>query len=349
MRLYSNQHRYYCGIDLHAKTMYVCVLDQAGAVMVHRNLPTTREAFEKVIGPFREEVVVCVECMFSWYWIADLCSELGVAFVLGHALYMKAIHGGKSKNDKIDSQKIAALLRGGMLPMAHAYPQEHRSTRDLLRRRMYLMHQQSELLAHIQNTNTQYNLPGLEKRIGSPSNRISLAEHFEEPMVRMSIEADMEVLDRLHEVLLKIERTVLAQAREADPVDLQLLRTVPGIGKILALVILYEVEDVKRFVKVGNFISYARLVKCSRESAGKKSGARNSKIGNAHLKWAFSEAAVLFLRDHQAAKDWHEKLVGRYGKGKALSIMAQKLGRTVYFMLKRKEPFDSKRFFAQEV
>jgi transposase len=69
-----------------------------------------------VIGPYRGEVVVCVECIFSWYWIADLCSELGVAFVLGHALYMKAIHGGKTKNDKIDSKKIAALLRGGTSP-----------------------------------------------------------------------------------------------------------------------------------------------------------------------------------------------------------------------------------------
>jgi len=348
MRFYTNQHPYYCGIDLHARSMYVCVLNQEGEVLVHRNLPTTREAFEKVIAPYCAQVVVCVECIFSWYWIADLCCELGIAFVLGHALYMKAIHGGKTKNDKIDSQKIAALLRGGNLPMAHAYPQEHRSTRDLLRRRMYLMRHRAELLAHIQNTNTQYNLAGFEKRIGSRSNRATLADHFEEPMVRTSIEADVQVLDRLHEVLLMMESTVLAQAREADPVALQLLRSIPGVGKILSLVILYEVEDVNRFAKVGNFISYARLVKCSRESAGKNSGARNSKIGNAHLKWAFSEASVLFLKDHQAAKDWHDKLVGRYGKGKALSIIAQKLGRTVYFMLKRKEPFDPKKFFGTD-
>jgi transposase len=347
MRLYTNQHRYYCGVDLHARSMYVCVLDQAGTVLVHRNLATRREVFAALIAPYREDVVVAVECIFSWYWIADLCSELGVAFVLGHALYMRAIHGGKTKNDKIDSQKIAAMLRGGMLPIAHAYPQQHRSTRDLLRRRMYLMHQRSELLVHIQNTNTQYNLPGIEKRIGSRSNRTSLAEHFQEPMVRVSIEADIAMLDRLHEVLLRLERTVLAQARESDPVALQLLRSIPGVGKILALVILYEIEDIRRFEQVGRFISYARLVKCSRESAGKKSGARNSKIGNAHLKWAFSEAAVLLLKEHQAAKDWHEKLVGRYGKAKALSIMAQKLGRTVYYMLKRKEPFDPRKFFAE--
>ena len=119
MRLYTNQHPYYCGIDLHARSMYVCVLNQEGAVLVHRNLPTTREAFEKVIDPYRGQLVVCVECIFSWYWIADVCSELGIAFVLGHALYMKAIHGGKTKNDRIDALKIATLLRGGMLPQAY--------------------------------------------------------------------------------------------------------------------------------------------------------------------------------------------------------------------------------------
>jgi transposase len=128
MRFYNNQHRYYCGMDLHARMMYVCIIDQAGTVMVHRNLPTTRGAFQRVIEPFREHLVVCVECVFNWYWIADLCAELGVTFVLGHALYMRAIHGGKTKNDKIYSEKIAGLLRGGMLPMAHVYPQQLRST-----------------------------------------------------------------------------------------------------------------------------------------------------------------------------------------------------------------------------
>src|SRR4030067_1723992 len=108
-------------------------------------------------------------------WLADLCAEHKIPFVLGHALYMKSIHGSKTKNNKIDSQKIAALLRGGMLPMAHAYPQEHRSTRDLLRRRMYLMRQRSELPRDTQTTNTQYNLPSFEKRIASRSNRSTLA------------------------------------------------------------------------------------------------------------------------------------------------------------------------------
>ena len=163
MRFYTKHHQFYCGIDLHARTMYVCIMDHEGTILTHRNMPATAETLADVLQPYREDLVLAVECIFTWYWIADLCSQIGVEFVLSHALYMKAIHGGKVKNDKFDSQKLAALLRGGMLPMAYVYPQAMRSTRDLLRRRLYLARQHAQLQTHIQNTNTQYNLPPLSK------------------------------------------------------------------------------------------------------------------------------------------------------------------------------------------
>ena len=112
----------------------------------------------KVIALYRENIVVAIECMFTWYWIADLCFEEGIPFVLGHALYMKAIHGGKAKNDKFDSRKIALLLRSGMIPQSYVYPAKMRATRDLLRRRNHLMRKRAELYTHIQNTRSRYNL-----------------------------------------------------------------------------------------------------------------------------------------------------------------------------------------------
>ena len=154
MRFYTQQHPHYCGIDLHARTMYLCILNQAGAIVLHRNMKADPDSFLKAIAPFRQDIVVGVECIFTWYWLADLCAGEKITFVLGHALYMKAIHGGKAKNDKIDAHKIAVLLRGGMLPMAYVYPAEMRATRDLLRRRCHLMRKRAELLAHIQNTNS---------------------------------------------------------------------------------------------------------------------------------------------------------------------------------------------------
>src|SRR5262245_41734445 len=140
MRFYPGQHRFYCGIDLHARSMYLCILDQAGAIVYHQNLAAEPAPFLKAIAPFREsssDLVVCCECLFAWYWLADLCAAEKIPFVLGHALYLKAIHGGKTKNDKLDAEKLARLLRGGNLPMAYVYPKGLRETRDLLRRRTY--------------------------------------------------------------------------------------------------------------------------------------------------------------------------------------------------------------------
>ena len=134
MRFYTETHKHYCGIDLHARTMYVCILDREGQVLLHRSLPCDPERFLRAIAPYRQDLVVAVECIFTWYWLADLCAREGIAFVLGHALYMRAIHGAKAKNDKIDSKKTAALLKGGLLPQAYVYPPEMRATRDLLER-----------------------------------------------------------------------------------------------------------------------------------------------------------------------------------------------------------------------
>jgi hypothetical protein len=153
MRLYTQQHPFYCGIDLHARTMYVCILDQAGATLLHRNMTATPEALLKAIAPYREQIVRAAECMLTWDWLADLWAAHGIPLVLGHALSMTALHGGKAQNDTIDAHKIAVLLRGGMLPQASVSPAEMRATRDLLRRRMHLARKRGDLLAHVHHTN----------------------------------------------------------------------------------------------------------------------------------------------------------------------------------------------------
>jgi len=344
MRFYTKQHKFYCGIDLHARKMYLCILDNTGEVRLHRNINTDREGFLKAIRPFREDIVVAVECMFTWYWIADLCVQEKIPFVLGHALYMKAIHGGKAKNDKIDSRKIAVLLKGGMMPQAYAYPARMRATRDLLRRRNHLMRKRAELYAHIQNTRSQYNLSDPLGRIAKPENREGVAERFEDPSVRNMIAADFAVIAAYDPILAKMERDIIQSAKHHDPVSHALLHTIPGVGRILSLVILYEIENIKRFPSVQDFASYCRLVKCAKESNGKKYGSGGKKIGNAHLKWAFSEAAALFLKGNEQGKRYLDRLTAKHGKGKSLSILAHKMGRAVYFMLKNKKPFDQKRF-----
>jgi transposase len=183
MKFYTQIHQYYCGIDLHARSLYICILDQNGDICVHKKIKASPEALEKTLKPYRHDVVVGVECMFSWYWVADWCENQGLPFVLGHALYMKAIHGGKAKNDRIDSHKIATLLRGGMFPVAYVYPQALRSTRDLMRRRIRLMRQRAELIAHIHNTLSQYNLPPHAENLRYAKHRTSLRDRFPDTSV----------------------------------------------------------------------------------------------------------------------------------------------------------------------
>jgi hypothetical protein len=119
MRFDTTQHKAYCGIDLHARTMYVCIVNHDGEILVHQNCKASPEIFLKGIAPSRDDLVVAVEGIFTWYWLADLCPREGMAFVLGQALYRQAIHGGKAKNDRSEAQNSAVLLRGGMLPQAY--------------------------------------------------------------------------------------------------------------------------------------------------------------------------------------------------------------------------------------
>lgn len=313
MRFYTKQPQFYCGIDLHARSMYVCILNQQGDIVVHHNMKASPDTLLKVIAPYREDIVVAVECIFTWYWIADLCAQEGIPFVLGHALYMKAIHGGKAKNDKIDAHKIAVLLRGGMLPEAYVYPAEMRATRDLLRRRMSFMRQRAALLTHVQNTNSQYNLPEIGKKIAYKANREGVAERFPDPAVQKSIEVDLALLGSYDHLLTELELSIVHAAQAHNAQIFYRLRSIPGVGKILALVLLYEIHDIHRFPRVQEFVSYCRLVKCAKESAGKRYGSSGTKIGNAYLKWAFSEAAVLFLRANPAGQKYLARLEKKHG------------------------------------
>ena len=126
---YSEPHQFYAGVDLHARSLFVHVLSAKGKTVFEDDLPAEPEAFLGAVKPFRKNLVVGCECMFAWYWLADLCEREQIPFVLGHALAMKAIHGGKAKNDRLDAQKIAGLLKGEFFPMAHVYPKDMRESR----------------------------------------------------------------------------------------------------------------------------------------------------------------------------------------------------------------------------
>lgn len=345
MRFYNGQHRFYCGVDLHTKRMYLCILDHEGNKRLHRNVRAKPREFLNAIQDFRDDLVVGAECMFTWYWLADLCRDEKIHFLLGHALYMKAIHGGKKKDDKIDSEKIAKLMRGGTFPLSYVYPREMRATRDLVRRRMFLVRRRSELLAHVQLINQQCNGDPFDKTLKYAGNRDILGR-FADQSVRLNVEADLQMVGHYDQLIKQLESNLLRTAKLHDPRVCALLRTIPGIGNILSLVLLYEIHSIDRFPRVGDFLSYARLVTPKQTSDGKVTGQSGAKIGNVHLKWAFSEAVLWMLRYSDEAKTFLKRKEKKYGKSRAMTMLARKIARAVYYMLKRKEPFDELRFFA---
>ena len=270
MRFYKEEHRHYCGVDLHTKTMFLCILDAKGNVVLSRNMLAKPSNFLKAIAPYRENLVVGCECIFMWYWLADLCKSEGICFVLGHALYMKAVHGGKTKNDKHDAHQIASLLRGGVFPLAHVYPKERRATRDLLRRRTYFVRKRSELLSHVQNTSWQYRRQCFGRRLANRSVegfRDEVLGAFDEEAVRTSVEADLEIIEHYNHLIRRLEKQLRDQAKIDDRRTYDLLSSIPGVGKVLTLILLYEIENISRFR-----VTSAVLLLCSAHQAEENIG-----------------------------------------------------------------------------
>jgi len=343
MEYYTERHQHTCGVDLHGRNLYLCVLDPDREIVIHRRVDCDEEKLLRALAPYRKDLVIGVECMFKWYWLSDICDDQDIPFVLGHALEMKAVHGRKSGNDRKDAERIARLLESGMFPVAYVYPNKMRSTRDLMRRRSFLVNQRSALINHIQVTNLQYNLPELG-RISNPDNREGIIERFEDPSVRETIAADMSVIEVLDVVIKRLERVIVKAARGHDHNAFALLKSVHGIGDVIGLTLLYEIHDIRRFDSLGGFLSYCRLIKCDKTSDGKKKGTGGRRQGNHHLKWAFSEAAALFLRANPEGQKLHSRLLKKHCKAKSLGILAAKLARSVYYMLHHNTPFDMKRF-----
>jgi transposase len=334
----------YVGVDLHARTLFVCVLDAAGTVRLSRNMPAKPQPFLQAVEPFRPDLLVGCECVHCWYWLADTCQAHNIPFALGHAWGIKAVHGSKTKSDAHDAAVIARLLKGGNFPLAYAYPEERRGLRDLLRTRLRLVRQRAELCGHIHTVRRQLNLTPVGSDVKYLSKRDAVAADIPDEHTRRGVQARLNLLAPLDTEIRRLERDIEVAAEEHYPAELAALQTIPGVGRIISLTILLEIDTIDRFESRQQFCSYARLITPKQESAGKIVGVGNKKAGNAWLKWAFSEAAVLSAQKDERLKKCLAKVQSKHGAGKGLSIFAHKLGRVVYHLLRTKKVFDVERF-----
>jgi transposase len=350
MKYYQSTTEFNCGIDLHARQMYVCLMDRQGKKLVHTNIRNNDfEYFLKLIQPYRHDLTVCCECMFGWYWLADACQAAGLKFVLAHALYLKAIHGGKNKNDRIDSEKIAHLLRTNLIPPAYVYPAALRPLRALWRQRLCYVWRRAQLLTRIQSHQLAHNRsPIKQTRPNRDRWEEQLLAQEPDPVRQLTLQNDLAMIGHYDQQIRALEEQSQKFTKQIAAREYALLQTVPGIGENLGATILYEIGDIQRFPSVKDFLSYCRLVKGTVASAGKIKGLRGAKLGDPYLRWAFGEAAVIAKRDHAVIGPLAQRLEAKMNgnKFKANTVLAIKLGRAVYFMLKNKTVFDPQRLVA---
>ena len=281
-------------------------------------------------------------------WLADLCAQEGMPLVLGHALSMKAIPGGKAKHDRMDAHNIAVLLRGGRLPRAAVYPAAMRATRDRLRRRMHLMRTRAERLAHSHNTHSPDNLPEIGTKLADKANRVGVAERVLAPAVQQSLAVALALLGHGDRRLTALALSIGPTATAHDAQTCFRLRSRPGVGQLLALVLLYAIQAMPRLPRGPAVVSDGRLVKCAKASAGKRDGTSGKQRGTAYLTGAFSEAAVLVLRHHPAGQQHLARRVNKHGQGQALTVLAQQFARAGSDLCTRDTAFDLDKLLAGE-
>jgi len=243
-------------------------------------------------------------------------------FVLGHARSRTAIHGGNATHETIDAQQIAVWRRGGMLPPADVYPADMRATRDLLRRRMPLMHKRAERLAHMHQTNSQSTLPAIGTTLADQAHRQGVAARCPEPAVQKRRDVELALMDHDDSLRRDVELCLRNTAPQHDSHTLALRRTLPGIGAILSLGRRDDIHDLQRVPRVHAFVSYGRLGTWARASAGKRSGTAGTQIGHAALTWAFAAAAGLLWRANPAGQQSLARVEKNHGPGQAFTSLA---------------------------
>ena len=334
----------YCGIDLHSSKSWIAILDEELEVVQETSVVNDLGEVLRVLEPYREELEgVAVESTFNWYWLVDGLMDAGHRAHLTNTWAVKQWEGLKYTDDRHDARWLARLLALGILPEGYIYPKEERPVRDLLRRRAFLVRKRTSFLLSMRGAYECRTGLRTRSRDVKRWTAADVEAHVDDPAAVLGITCLLEPLKAMTAQIRAIEKEVLSRARLRD--EFAPLQTVWGVGKVLALTIMYEVGDIARFSKVGNFASYCRLVKSARLSAGKSKGTGNRRNGNPYLSWAFSEAAHFAVRHHEVANRYFQRKRSKTNGIVAIRAVAHKLARASYYVVRDQVDFDPAKTF----
>jgi transposase len=335
----------FCGIDLHSNNSVVVVTDETDKVLTSRRCPNDLAKILALLMPHRDELSgIVVESTYNWYWLVDGLMAAGYAVKLANTVAMKHYDGLKHSDDETDAAHLAHMLRLGILPTSYIHPPAERALRDLARKRVQLVRSRTQHVLAVENIlartlGSRLSATAIKRLDATEADTLGLS-----PDVALAVQSNLAVVTTLNLQIGKLEARLLESVK-LRPEYVHLLG-IPGIGKVLATVIMLETGDVNRFAQVGNYASYARCVSSIRISNGKKKGEGNTRNGNAYLVWAFVEAANFARRYSEEARSFFDKKKAKTNSIVATKALAHKLARASYHVLKEGQPFDVKRCFA---
>lgn len=336
----------YAGIDLHSNNNYLGILDEHDTRILGKRLPNMPDVILAELLAFRDNIAgIVVESTFNWYWLVDLLEENGFRVYLAHPTAVQKYKGLKFSDDKYDSFWLAHMLRLGILPEGYIYPRDQRPVRDLLRKRMHLVNLRSSMITSLQAIlyRNSGNRLSTAKIKAKRQNHVVTALPDQEDL-QLCGAISKETIDYLTIQIEKIETTV--QEKILLKERFQSLKTIPGVGVVLALTIMLETGEISRFPKVGNFTSYCRKVPVAWTSNNKTKGKGNRKNGNKYLAWAFSEAAEIGRRFDDRVRSFYNRKLAKSNRMIAHTALAHKLARAAYFIMRDNVEFDHDKLFA---
>jgi transposase len=337
----------FCGaIDLHSDQSTIGIINERGERIYKKRLPNDLRVIQKVLDPFRTEMKgIVVESTYNWYWLVDGLVGAGYQVHLGNTTASKQYSGLKHSDDVSDAFWLADLLRLGLLKEGYIYPVETRSVRDLLRKRGRLVEQRTRNIISIENLTNRNWGARLNTHQVKQLTAADVEQAYEDKNLALAVTSTLRIVEALDLQIKVIEKQVKNQVKLSEPY--QLLKTVSGIGEILAMTIMLEAGDMRRFPTVGDFSSYCRCVDSARLSNGKKKGSGNSKNGNRYLSWAFVEAANFAIRYNPVIRRFYQRKTAQSNVVVARKAAAHKLARACYYVLRDQVPFDVEKCFGR--
>ena len=339
MKFHHLTTQYVAGVDLHKNNLRICIMNLDGKILYQITIGRHKlKKLKKCLAIYGIDITIGVESTYNWYWLHDWCRGQGIPFVLGHAAYIKKKIIGKNKNDKIDAQEIAGLLRLNSFPYAATCPVEYRATRDLVRRRNAYVNMRTRLLLHIGCLHDQYLLEERHELLLNGPDK----ECYED--VWHMLDNDQEIANTLKKHIDGLEKHIASQAQKHFKMQYLLLKDIGGLGNVIASTLLYEIYDISRFKSVQDFSSYCRVVDPQCDSNGKRVGRGNKKNGSVWLCWALHMLVSTSCKNIPEVNKLYKRLKKKRGVHHAHRVLAHQWAITTYFMLKNNESFSLDKF-----